>query len=85
MGHSKCFENYSLFTVSACKVVIGAIKCCVSDLWRYCLSAGMEKGRIKYLHTCRHYAVVLTLFLASKNMLTIYVVRLGGLKISPHH
>ena len=52
----------------ACQVVTDAIKCCVSDLWKYFLSPGMEKGN-KYNqdqssimllleHNFRHNAVV---------------------------
>ena len=50
------------------KIVIDAIKCCFSDLWRHFSPAGLEKG-IKYIqdqssimllfkHNFRHNAVV---------------------------
>ena len=67
------FDHYLLFI--ACKVVIDAIKCCVSDLWRYFLSEEIEKD-IKHNQdqsskmlllelNFRHNAVVLRVTLKS--------------------
>ena len=55
---------------TSCQFVINAIKYCVSDLWRYFLSVGMEKGikcsqdqpsiMLLFEHNFRHNAVVLS-------------------------